>query len=183
MWDHLPRETVDLSIECGSCGHIAGGYALGELMVEQGWRAHSTCSCIDPRRPLFTWRGDPTWWSCTYCDGRVRPKTAEELIVPDTPRRLPTPETLSRALRNPARTPTCVVCWQEREDVDNGVCSGCRETLGKRATTLAIENAKLREENAALIRLLANATDPENEGDWQEAREVGWRYVRERCDA
>jgi hypothetical protein len=40
--DHVPREAVDLSIECHSCGHQAGGYTLGELMVDHGWRAHST---------------------------------------------------------------------------------------------------------------------------------------------
>jgi hypothetical protein len=66
--------------------------------------------------------------------------------MPDyDPRRLPTPEGLAKAIRTPARTPTCVVCWQEREDVDNGVCGSCRATLGKRVTNLAIDNAKLRE--------------------------------------
>jgi hypothetical protein len=56
MWDHVPREAVDLSIECHSCGHMAGGYALGELMVEQGWRAHST----GLGQPLFVMCGDCT---------------------------------------------------------------------------------------------------------------------------
>ena len=34
-----------------------------------------------------------------------------------------------------------------------------------------------RAEIAELRRLLANATDPENRGDWDEAREVGWAYL------
>jgi hypothetical protein len=42
------------------------------------------------------------------------------------------------------------VCWQEREDVDNGVCGSCSATLGKRVTSLAIENARLREAAWAL---------------------------------
>lgn len=28
---------------------------------------------------LFVWRADPYWWSCTACDGRVRPLTKAEL--------------------------------------------------------------------------------------------------------
>lgn len=52
---------------------------------------------------------------------------------------------------------TCDVCWE-------------REWLPlKRAQ----DNAEIEE----LRRLLANATDPENSGDWEEAREAGWAYV------
>jgi hypothetical protein len=27
---------------------------------------------------LFVWRGDPEWWSCVGCDGRVRKITEAE---------------------------------------------------------------------------------------------------------
>jgi hypothetical protein len=42
------------------------------------------CECRTPaeqqtRDDLFIWRGDPTWWSCMSCDGRVRPLTKNEL--------------------------------------------------------------------------------------------------------
>lgn len=43
--------------------------------------------------------------------------------------------------------------------------------------------ADLRRELEEAVRLLANATDPENEGDWREAREVGWEWAKERADA
>jgi hypothetical protein len=39
------------------------------------------------------------------------------------------------------------------------------------------EVERLRRENDELMRLLANATDPENYGDLAEAREVGWAHV------
>lgn len=42
--------------------------------------------------------------------------------------------------------------------------------------------AELRRERDEAIRLLANATDPENEGDWEEAREVGWAWAKDRAD-
>lgn len=44
----------------------------------------SLCTCRpEPeqvtRDDVFIWRGDPTWWSCTSCDERVRALTREEL--------------------------------------------------------------------------------------------------------
>lgn len=36
------------------------------------------CECENPERGLFVWRGDPEWWSCVQCDGRVRPLTEAE---------------------------------------------------------------------------------------------------------
>lgn len=36
------------------------------------------CECENPHRDLFQWRGDPDWWSCVQCDGRVRLMTDEE---------------------------------------------------------------------------------------------------------
>jgi hypothetical protein len=42
--------------------------------------------------------------------------------------------------------------------------------------------AALNGEIDELRRLLANATDPENRGDWEEAREQGWAYVRDALD-
>lgn len=33
-----------------------------------------------------------------------------------------------------------------------------------------------------LRRLLANATDPQNEGDWDEAREMGWAHLSPETD-
>jgi hypothetical protein len=54
------------------------------------------------------------------------------------------------------------VCWQEREDVDNGVCGSCSATLSKRVTTLAIENARLRE---ILREIKGLAVFPETEAE------------------
>ena len=42
---------------------------------------------------------------------------------------------------------------------------------------------RVQAERDEAIRLLANATDPENEADWEEAREAGWAFARERDDA
>lgn len=42
---------------------------------------------------------------------------------------------------------------------------------------LFIEISDLRSEITELVRLLANATDPENAGDIDEAREVGWAHI------
>ena len=36
------------------------------------------CECENPNRNMFIWRGDPDWWSCLQCDGRVRPLTESE---------------------------------------------------------------------------------------------------------
>jgi|GEM_PF-5178713 len=33
---------------------------------------------------------------------------------------------------------------------------------------------------AEALRLLANATDPENAADWEEARKAGWKFITER---
>jgi hypothetical protein len=54
MWDHIPREAVDLEIECHSCGHTMSGYQMGELVVEHGWRLHS----VGLGRPLFVMCGE-----------------------------------------------------------------------------------------------------------------------------
>jgi hypothetical protein len=48
---------------------------------------------------------------------------------------------------------------------------------------LSTRSGQLREaveERDEAIRLLANATDPANVGDWVEAREVGWEWARHR---
>lgn len=42
--------------------------------------------------------------------------------------------------------------------------------------------ADLRRELEEAVRLLANATDPENSGDWDEAREVGWAWAKDKAD-
>lgn len=41
-------------------------------------RETEICRCAGETL-LFTWRGDPMWWSCFDCDGRVRPKTEAEM--------------------------------------------------------------------------------------------------------
>jgi hypothetical protein len=42
--------------------------------------------------------------------------------------------------------------------------------------------AELRRDLEEAVRLLANATDPENAGDWDEAREMGWAFAKGRVD-
>lgn len=45
--------TTDCEFECHSCGHTTTGYQMSELMVEHGWRLHST----GLGRPLFVMCG------------------------------------------------------------------------------------------------------------------------------
>jgi hypothetical protein len=43
MWTHLPARVLsDCDVECHSCGHATTGYQMGELIVDHGWRLHST---------------------------------------------------------------------------------------------------------------------------------------------
>jgi hypothetical protein len=58
--------------------------------------------------------------------------------------RLPTREQILN-LRQPIPPGTCVLCWLEREHIDNGVCRDCRWNLARRITALVVENAQLRE--------------------------------------
>lgn len=69
MWDYLPTDAFhdqtwteampdltisDCEFECHSCGYATTGYQMGELMVEQGWRLHST----GKGKPFFVMCGD-----------------------------------------------------------------------------------------------------------------------------
>lgn len=48
MWDYLPMSALtddtatSCSFECHSCGCTVAGYQMGELIVDHGWRLHST---------------------------------------------------------------------------------------------------------------------------------------------
>jgi hypothetical protein len=53
MWDHIPADALN-ALECHACGHQASGYQMGELVVDHGWRLHST----GVGRPLFVMCGE-----------------------------------------------------------------------------------------------------------------------------
>ena len=63
-----------------------------------------------------------------------------------------------------------------------GVCSTVPSARRGIAHVVRVEYPRLRAERDELLRLLANATDPENAGDWDEAREVGWAFVSSASD-
>lgn len=82
----------------------------------------------------------------------------------------------------------CTHCGRPRTEYDElGFCLGVltvaehppsQWTIVEYVPRSQVEGA-VKERDEAL-RLLANATDPENEGDWQEAREVGWAWAESR---
>lgn len=50
------------------------------MSLHSGGSDERVCECSGDHDALgmFRWRGDPEWWSCACCDGRVRPMTDEE---------------------------------------------------------------------------------------------------------
>jgi len=54
LWDHIPAGTVSEHHTCDCCDHEASGYQMGELVVDHGWRLHST----GVGKPLFVLCGD-----------------------------------------------------------------------------------------------------------------------------
>ena len=76
----------------------------------------------------------------------------------------------------------------EKADENGGalMCGACRDAAnlqrevdGLKANNKLLDEilTALRLEHAELVRLLGNATDPRNAGDWDEAREMGWTYL------
>lgn len=74
----------------------------------------------------------------------------------------------------------CPACGQLHNHYDRECALECQVEMEEVVVVAADTLRRAAEERDEAIRLLANATDPENRDDWDEAREVGWTWVRHR---